>query len=194
MAFYALRGRTSVKWGDYGDMLQHGMTMHLPRSDGRLQLERTAPYVPPISVNLHVLVTEDAKHRIEDSQLSGWSFIPVYKARIVHLPWETWDLAAEEPAVYPDTGEPEDYILQRPHDQAAADQIGTIYELVVRETARVRRVPAAESATGRPILLADSWNGNDFFRAEGVMTTYVTERAKQWLQAAFPGHVAFEPA
>src|SRR5262249_14925382 len=36
-------------WGDYGDILFHGMTAHLDRHDEMLQLERTGPYMPPIT-------------------------------------------------------------------------------------------------------------------------------------------------
>ena len=36
-------------WGDYGEMLQHGMTAHLHRREGMLSLERTGPYIPPIT-------------------------------------------------------------------------------------------------------------------------------------------------
>jgi len=37
-----------VPWGDYGSILLTGMTRHLSRKNGLLQLERTAPFVPPI--------------------------------------------------------------------------------------------------------------------------------------------------
>jgi len=48
MKFYAINGRTVIRgqWGDYGDILQHGMTAHLPRVDGKLALERTGSYIP----------------------------------------------------------------------------------------------------------------------------------------------------
>jgi hypothetical protein len=36
-------------WGDYGSILQHGMTAHLGRNpEGLAQLERTGPFIPPI--------------------------------------------------------------------------------------------------------------------------------------------------
>jgi hypothetical protein len=38
-----------TNWGDYGDMLRHGMTNHLDRSGESLQLERTGPFVPPVT-------------------------------------------------------------------------------------------------------------------------------------------------
>ena len=36
-------------WGDYGDILQYGMTSHSPKINGRLALERTGPYGFPIT-------------------------------------------------------------------------------------------------------------------------------------------------
>src|SRR5262249_4504338 len=36
-------------WGDYCEILVQGMSTHLPRKNGLIQLERTGPFVPPIS-------------------------------------------------------------------------------------------------------------------------------------------------
>src|SRR5438105_2367736 len=57
-----------VPWGDYGSILTHGMTAHLERRGSQLQLERTGPFIPPISfpgINDIVVTTEmrDAMQR-----------------------------------------------------------------------------------------------------------------------------------
>jgi hypothetical protein len=125
-----------MPWGDDGDMLLSGMTAHLDREDGLLQLERTGPLVPPIAITgidatgySQIVVTEEFKSLLETTDLCGARFLPVIKRHIVRLDWQLWDQTADEPAEYPDSGEPEDYILARPHDQAVADQMGALWEL-----------------------------------------------------------------
>jgi hypothetical protein len=188
---YVLESRPLTGWGDYGDILLHGMTMHLPRAGAMLQLERTAPFVPPISVGLDVVVTEDTKNRLAASGLSGLGFRPVVKARIVHLPWETWDRTLPEPPLYPETGEPEDYILEREHDPSASNALGNLYEIVVSQSARVKRIEGPTALFEAIHLVPESWDGSDFFGAEGVLLKYVSARAKAWLETAFPEYVAF---
>jgi len=98
-------------WGDYGEILMRGMTSHLPRtSEGLLQLERTAPFVPPITFPGigDLVVTNDFGQRLDSSGLTGLSFMPVKKARIVKLEWERWDRKAASPVIYPHSGEPVD--------------------------------------------------------------------------------------
>jgi hypothetical protein len=57
-------------------------------------------------------------------------FRVVLKARIVKSNWHEWDHTAREPARFPESGEPEDYILMEPHDPVIAEQLGTLWELV----------------------------------------------------------------
>jgi hypothetical protein len=120
-------------WGDYGDILLSGMTTHQPRTqDGLLQLERTGPFVPPITLPgcEDPVVTDAFRARLEHSPLAGLGFRPVRKARIVRLEWERWDQASSDPAHYPAGGEPEAYIPGRPHDSGLAAQIGQLWEVV----------------------------------------------------------------
>lgn len=74
-------------WGDYGSILVHGLSAHLARVGGRLQVERTGPDVPGIAVSgrSDVIVTDAVRARIESASLSGCSFAAVNKARIVRL-------------------------------------------------------------------------------------------------------------
>ena len=48
MSFYRVSGRSL--WGDYGSILINGMSRHLPRKDNLIQLERTGPFIPPITL------------------------------------------------------------------------------------------------------------------------------------------------
>ncbi len=152
-------------WGDYGQILLAGMTAHQPRTrDGLLQLERTGPFVPPVTLpGLGDLVVTDAfRVRLEDSPLAGLGFRPVRMTRIVRLEWERWDQASDDPAHYPAGGEPEDYILGRPHDPGLAAQIGQLWE----------------------VALPDTGEGNnaDLVRDQAMLHSYASPRAKDWLQ------------
>jgi len=81
-----------MPWGDYGSILASGMSAHLPRKDGLMQLERTGPFIPPISLPGigDIIVTDAFRAELESSGLSGFTFAPVMKARIVELNWEAW--------------------------------------------------------------------------------------------------------
>jgi hypothetical protein len=131
--WYRLAG-ARAPWSDYGAILVSGMTAHQPRTaEGLLQMERTGPFVPPVTVAGpgDLLVTDAFRGQMEQSPLAGLGFRAVIKTRIVRLDWQRWDLAAGDPTEYPDGGEPEDYILGRPHDPALAAQLGPVWEVVL---------------------------------------------------------------
>jgi hypothetical protein len=109
------------------------LTRHLPRLGGLLQLERTGPFVPAISFPgvADIVVTDPIKRALCE-RLSELSFKPVKKSRIVKLHWEGWPAAQPEPAILPESGEPEDYILTADHDPETADALGGLRELVPR--------------------------------------------------------------
>ena len=118
-------------WGDYADILVHGMSAHLSRRDGPLQLERVGPYVPPITFpGISDIVLTNAAKAFVASKLEGVSFRPIVLAKCVRIDWTAWDATRDEPVEYPEGGEPEDYILSRPHDAALASELGSFWELV----------------------------------------------------------------
>lgn len=116
MTVYKLKNR-ETNWGDYGDILISGMTAHLERQNGLQQLERTGPFIPPLvnSGLWDIVVTDRVKKNLQDSGLVEISFRRVLKKHIVELDWTSWDLSLEEPRIFADSGEPEDYILAGDH-------------------------------------------------------------------------------
>jgi hypothetical protein len=191
----------SMPWGDFGDILLSGMTGRLPRRRGLLQLERTGPFVPPIAItgfdvdgSSHLVVTDHFKTALARSGLSGFRFQPVLKRRIVRLSWEAWDRTASEPRAYPESGEPEDYILARPHDRSLAHQLGTFWEVCLGEHARSdRELTGLRPWDVRTWLVRETWDGVDWFRATGVGYVYVSDAAKRWLEEWASEHVRLEP-
>lgn len=143
--------------------------------------------MPPISFPGvgSILVTASTRALLETSGLTGYTFKPVKKARIVEYRWEVWDTSAAEPAEYPLSGQPEDYILDRPHNEATADQLGPIWEVEFVPTAQIVR-------SGDWIrLLRASWNSADLFRAGGVSCNFASERAREWFDAHLSEYVSF---
>jgi hypothetical protein len=197
MKFFIVKG--PELWGDYGAILIRGMTAHLPRKDDRLQLERTGPFIPPITFPGvgDVLVTDEFRNQLAESQLGAFEFRPVVKARIVNYQWEKWNRSAEEPVEYPESGEPENYILSRPHSPRIADAIGNVWEVVVEDGAIVD-TDSRRAAWDYDIRVdASTWSGDHLFRgrrppAKRGGWVIVTETGKEWLEQRAGDWVHFE--
>lgn len=195
-SFFTIRGRSVMPkgWGDYGDILQHGMTAHLPRLGGRLSLERTGPHIPPITLPGigDIVLTSESRELLESSGLSGFSYVPVEKTLIVELNWETWNLDADEPTAYPDSGEPEDYILGKRHSPATAEALNELWEVAIPNTATILRSKPVVSSYRDLKLDVSSWNGADLFRSEGYGCALFSERARDWFSEHWGTYVRFE--
>jgi hypothetical protein len=175
-------------WGDYGNILMHGMSMHLDRHQGLIQLERTGPTIAPITFPGagDIVVTQAFQIALEQSGLTGFSFQPVIKRRIVELDWEKWDMTAEEPEEYPDDGEPESYISSRPHETRAADELGILLELLLSPGLQAR-LDADKILRVQP----ETWNGRDFFYTAPVRVPCVSWKARRWLEQHAGDYVEF---
>jgi hypothetical protein len=181
LKFYRLLG-PGGPWGDYGDILTAGMASHLPRQGGWLQLERTGPFMPAVTFpgSGHIVIADNVRKELQGSGLTGALFAPVTKRHIVKLDWRSWRLDAAEPLEYPIDGEPENYILGRPHDPDTATSLGDIWEVqlgIHAETARVER---------RPLLRPGTWDGTDLFYPAGTRIPAASDRAAEWLSTRYP--------
>lgn len=181
MRFYRVTGRRL--WGDYGPILIGGMSCHLPRRDGLIQLERTGPFIPPMTMPGigDIVATSSLKGELDASNLAQLTFAPVLKARIVEYHWEQWDRSSEKPAEYPETGEPEDYILARPHSPAIADRLGDLWEVLPPEDAEAETVRIGRGVWEHTVDRS-TWRGSHLFRPKGRRRPFVTEEAKAWLE------------
>lgn len=181
MRFFSLE-RPFIAWGDYGDILHHGMVWR-DEQTGLLKLERTGTFVPSITfpgIN-EIVVTDSFRAALETSNLTGFTFRPLIKHHIADLDWSDWK--SEEPNFYPESGEPEDYIYEAQHSPEIAEQMPKLWELVIEQTAHVQRTEDASADYGVALsLLKETWNGDDFFRAPEVGYTFVSKRATLWLE------------
>jgi hypothetical protein len=174
-------------WGDYGWILQHGMTSHLRRIAGRLALERTGPYIAPITLPGigHIVLTTPASRLLESAGLTGFTFRLVEKVLTVELHWEDWDVNAEQPAQFPDSGEPENYILGQPNSTEASAALADLWEVSVPNTA------AMQCLEDQLRLDLTTWNGADPFRSDAYGGTLFTERAREWFSENWGSYVDF---
>lgn len=174
-------------WGDYGSILMHGMSMHLDRHQGLIQLERTGPTIAPITFpgGTDIVVTQALQIALEQSGLTGFSFQPVIKRRIVELNWEEWDVAADEPEEDPEEGEPENYILARPHETRVADELGILAELLP--------APGVEAHFVDQFLRVwpETWKGTDIFYAHPYRIPCASWKARRWLEQHVGDYVEF---
>ena len=156
-------------WGDYGNILVHGMTRHLGKSESLLQLERTAPFIPPVSMpGIHdVVVTDDVRNKLIHV-IPSLFFAPIKKARIVRLEWEQWNRSAPEPLEYPESGAPEDYILEREHDPALAEHLGPLWQLVPKINPNIQTNGKFNAAAYHQehFVVADDFGGYAYISAE----------------------------
>ncbi len=187
------RSLVPIEWGDYGNILQHGMTAHRPRIDGHLALERTGPYIPPITFPGigDIVLTTSARQLLEGSDLTGFTFRPVQKVLTVELNWQDWDLNAEEPFFYPDSGEPEDYILGRPDSENACAALGDLWEICVPVTATVLRSKEIVDSYNELRLDLGTWNGQDLIKSSGYGSLLFSQRAHDWFLSHWPEYVEF---
>ena len=134
--------RPTGPWGDYGRILVPACPATWRASRGGSGSSARRRFVPPLSLPGigHVVVTAALRGQLENAKISGMTFRALDKARMVHLDWSGWDSAAKGPAVFPASGEPEDYVLARPHDEAAAAALG--------EVMGARAAPWAAGPTG----------------------------------------------
>jgi hypothetical protein len=175
---------TPWPWGDYGHVLVHGISRHLGRDDGTLQLERTGPFVPPITLPTvaEIVVTEALRRDMEAEGLTGATFRPVRLARAVRLDWERWDRSAPLPQ-HPPTGEPESFVLDRPSDSALAESMAPLWELSPDPWGKSARVATSGAPSKYEVTLVPDSGARmpDIFRAPGTRYTFLSNRGAAWL-------------
>jgi len=176
-------------WGDYGDILIHGIASR--SKAGVLQLERTGPFVPPISQPSYgfVVVTAAFLEELQRSGLTGFDVGKVRKKKVPLVDWRSWKPYGPKERKYPAEGEPEYYIELGTHSPEAAKDLGELFELRIRPGIEVSR-------EGGYHLVAESWAGQDFFTAKDERMrdhfNFVSKRARLWLLDRVSEWIAFE--
>ncbi|MDF1663389.1 MAG: hypothetical protein P1V97_16575, partial [Planctomycetota bacterium] len=115
--------------GSYGDVLVHGLVNFDPKP-GNLILERTGPFIPPITHPLGtLLVNNEAKKKMERCSLfSELNFEQVIIKKMVELHWEDWSLELLDVPIYPAENEPVNYIWKNNHNLHLASKTAPIWK------------------------------------------------------------------
>lgn len=189
---YFILRHPSHRWGDYGDVLVHG---YGGIDEGVCRLQRTGPFIPPLTMpGYDIVVTAPLRRELEQSALTGFSFVSVEKTKVVEVPWHEWNPESPDPGEYPEGGEPAEYIDGGEHSPAAAEALGELWALAIPAVGRVERDrPIVESSRELHLVLGTT-GGLDFVRSPDVLHTYVSDRARTWLAARVGDWVEFEEA
>jgi len=118
-------------------------------------------------------VTDDFREKLSTQAFSGLSFEPVEYQKVVHIAWEQWDANAQEPAFYPDTGEPEDYLFEGAHDGQLAAAMPKLSAWNVVPTIGLQ-------VQGSNAFRRELHPGTDVAREYFIF--WISERMKLWLE------------
>lgn len=131
--FFALRS-AECPWGDYGDILWHGLVEGAGPSFEKpiVTVSRTGPYVPPVTQPFsEIIVDNNLRRQLEDMRFTGFVFAPVNFDKLVRIDWQMCDSDSDEPRFYPESGKPEDYILSGKNDPLLEREMPTLWDLVI---------------------------------------------------------------
>ena len=177
-------------WGDLGRVLISGYARR-ETVDTPLRLNRTGPFLPPISFPLlpiggrPMVVSAEFRRVLEARNIPGLQFRTVIKDCIVKLAWHQWDLTADEPRQHP-CDEPEDYLLGRKHHARTAAQMSDAWELlppvVPLRTERIWNDSVGFLDQFHAYTDHAEYPGFFASRADNYADLLVDEPNRQWLQ------------
>lgn len=188
MSSYFRIKEASAPWGDYGTILVNGLAD--PTYDEnkltRLELCRTGPFVPALTQPFgQIVLVDDLRRELERTNFTGFEFVKVDLTKGVRCDWDSWDQNADEPPRYPESGEPEDYILQGSHDAELARNMSTLWALSVKSTKDLQ-------VGGSSTFYLDRHPGTDVAREQSIF--WICEPLKAWLEERAGRWVEFDRA
>lgn len=185
----------SAPWGDYGLVLVHGLSRHLPKKGDTLQLERVGPYVPDFTLpsRRDAIFTTKAVQDFATWNARGQeaSFVEVHKAKVVALDWSSWDRSSALPTQLPSNGEPIGYLDQGAHDADLSDAIGDLWVLQAPTFGDVNVRRERPLGAGRLTVLLDDDPPPTIFRATGSGYVLTTSDGAAWLREKSDGFLTF---
>lgn len=186
MKYYIIKNK-EMPWGDYGNILFSGFLKVMDRNYNDLEvpeLQRSGPYIPEfyIANSRNIIVTDLVKHILEQSNIKGINkFKHIIKKKIVNIDWQSWD-KDKEPLFYPDSGEPEDYILKGKHSEQIATSMPNVWELEVAEAYNLSKVSGKRDKITYSHLALIEEPQLDIFLPTNMLFVIVSERFKSLLE------------
>jgi hypothetical protein len=92
----------------------------------------------------------------------------------------------------PESGEPEDYILERPHSPTAAAALGEIWEVVVPTTVTILRPRRIVESYRELKIDLSTWNGSDLIRGEDYGGILFSGHAQEFFSEHWGLYVRFD--
>ena len=187
MKFYIIQNK-EMPWGDYGDALCYGYLNEMGNDYKTVletpELERTGPYIPELyeTNSTKILAIDFIKDILESNDLKGIeNYTKVIKKKIVKIDWKKWDLDAEDPAYYPASGEPEDYIEEGYHNEALADSMPEVFCLNIEKKYTLKEISDITDYDYTNLRLEET-PSLDIFNPLNKLYTIVSERFKKILE------------
>ena len=194
---YRLR-QTNI-WGDYGNILMTGLCAVRDKRTGHLDLERAGPFVPPMIFNVDhvgyvVLVAESLREKLNRAGFGDLAFKPTVKKRIVNIPWHTWDKQAKYPPIIPEGGEPESYLLDRPHSEEAASKMENIWEFIAPVLDfKIKKREPVRPFCWRWYITRPKGEHRGLFRPPGDgHVLFINDEGREWFEREADGWVDFD--
>jgi len=170
-------------WGDYGDILWNGLSRRDPPGTA-VKLSRSGPYVPPLTLPFGEIVVVDSLRRaLEAGRFTGFEFSEAQYENVVRIDWQAWDASSLEPPRYPETGEPEDYILKGSHDPSLLRDMPRLWALDVQPTLGLQ-------VHGSSTFRLNRHPGTDIAREHSIF--WVSGRLKDAMERSAGGWINFK--
>ncbi len=88
MQFYRIRFEAPYEFGG-ADILVHG-DPYYEEGEDILSLERTGPFIPPLSGGTDLIATDEMRKKMEKCGLFDITYRHLGKVKIAKLHWEKW--------------------------------------------------------------------------------------------------------
>lgn len=186
-----------MPWASYGEILWQGI-YYFDKKKKEHCLLRTAPFCPGIYRSQYdkecpvIIVREYVKEIMEDG-FSNFNFVEIRKERIVNLDWQTWDLSADEPKMYPSGDmDAEEYITRRKHNELLSQTLGNLYALIPEKEGYAYY----DENEQKEKLVKSTLSTKDIFIVDSLKNQeiYVSEKIKSFLEVNFSSEIYLEPA
>ena len=193
---YVLKNK-KMPWTSYGEVLWQGI-YYFDKKKKEHCLLRTAPFCPGIYRSQYdkecpVIIVREYVKEIMENCFSNLNFADVRKERIVNLDWQTWDLSADEPKIYPSGDmDAEEYITGRKHNELLSQTLGNLYALIPEKEGYAYY----DENEQKEKLVKSTLSTKDIFIVDSLKNQeiYVSEKIKSFLEVNFLSEIYLEPA
>ena len=157
------------------------------------ELERTGPYIPSLYIvnSRDVLLVEPTKNFIQNSDIRGIKrYVKTLKKHIVEIEWKDWSFDTE-PRFYPESGEPEDYILEGKHDKQLAKRMPEVFLLDVEEKCNLKKTNNRNIIGDYCDIVIEGEPNLDIFTPTNMLYVVVSDRFKNTIEQTNVNSVVF---